>query len=328
LSAPAILAGCPSTGAFQIWQKLCGSLGIEQTLIWSAPGSALLGNTCAPEQSRCLPDYFSGASSERRPPPCTANPCASPLHQQVTEVSKSQAVRSCSAYNIASSALGETPMHARTALNKTGSGLQNRPRAPQNSPGAQVRLASSILHSPEMMPATKKSWFRRRTAEQPRLQDAAALQYINNNRSGPAAPSLCRFRYNSEVTPGETLRRNASEQRDGPCWRLLYSQPITQYERGQRPGSRVNCQTRARTPRAPCKFTEIYENPRAGCARAMRHDFTDQVNSMTCMSRNHPGAGPGNLLLLDGVRHEVRRSETRERASNSSSVPKKTPGPR
>jgi hypothetical protein len=208
LSAPAILAGCPSTGAFQIWQKLCGSLGREQTLIWSAPGSALLSNTCAPEQSRCLPDFFSGASSERRPPPCTANPCASPLHQQVTEVSKSQAVRSCSAYNIASSALGETPMHARTALNKTGSGLQNRPRAPQNSPGAQVRLASCILHSPEMMPAPKKSWCRRRTVEQSRLQDAASLQYINNYRSSPAAPVLCRFRYNLEVTLGETLQRN------------------------------------------------------------------------------------------------------------------------
>ena len=83
-----------------------------------------------------------------------------------------------------------------------------------------MRLASCIPHSPEMLPAPKNSWFRRRTAEQPRLQDAASPQYINNNRSSPAAPDLCRFRYNSEVTPGETLRRNASEQRDGPCWRL------------------------------------------------------------------------------------------------------------
>ena len=176
----------------------------SQTLFWSAPGSPLLSNTCAPEQPRCLPDYFSGASSERRPLPCTANPCASPLHQQVTEVSKSQGFRSCSAYNIASSALGQTPLHAPNALHKTGSRLQFRPRAPQNSPGGRVRLASCIPHSPEMIPEPKNSWFGSRTAEQSQLQDAASLQYINNY----AAPDLCRCRYNSEVTPGETLQRN------------------------------------------------------------------------------------------------------------------------
>ena len=154
----------------------------------------VFNNTCAPEQPRYLPDYFSGASSERRPLLCTANPCASPLHQQVTEVSKSQGVKSCRAYNIASSALGQPPVLPRTALYKTGSRLQFRRRAPQNSPGGRVRLASCIPHSPEMLPAPKNSWFRRRTAEQPRLQDAASLQYINNNRSNPAAPNLCRFR--------------------------------------------------------------------------------------------------------------------------------------
>ena len=152
---------------------------MEQTLIWSAPGSPLLSNTCAPEQSRYLPDCSSGASSERRPLLCTANPCASPLHQQVTEVSKSQGFRSCSAYNIASSALGQTPLHAPNALYKTGSRLQFRPRAPQNSPGGRVRLASCILHSPEMIPEPNKFWFGSRTVEQPQLQDAAAaLQYI------------------------------------------------------------------------------------------------------------------------------------------------------
>jgi hypothetical protein len=59
-----------------------------------------------------------------------------------------------------------------------------------------------------MIPAPKNSWFRSRTAEQSQLQDAASLQDINNNRSSPAAPDLCRFRYNFEVTPGETLQRN------------------------------------------------------------------------------------------------------------------------
>jgi hypothetical protein len=70
------------------------------------------------KRSRYLPDDYSRASSERHPLPCTANPCASPLHQQVTEVSKSQWVKSCSAYNIASGALGETPLHARMHLIK------------------------------------------------------------------------------------------------------------------------------------------------------------------------------------------------------------------
>ena len=166
----------------------------SQTLSWSARAHQYLITHVRQRQPRCLPDYFSGASSERRPLLCTANPCASPLHQQVTEVSKSQGVRSCSTYNIASSALGQTPMHARTALNKTGSGLQNRPRAPQTSPGAQVRLASCIPHSPEMILAPKNSWFGSRTAEQSQLQDAASLQDINNNRSSPAAHDLCRFR--------------------------------------------------------------------------------------------------------------------------------------
>ena len=70
-------------------------------------------------------------------------------------------------------------MHARTALHKTGSGSRFRPRAPQNSPGGRVRLASCILHSPEMIPEPNKFWFGSRTVEQPQLQDAAAaLQYI------------------------------------------------------------------------------------------------------------------------------------------------------
>ena len=86
---------------------------MEQTLIWCALGSPVFNNTCAPEQHRYLPDGFSGASSERRPLLCTANPCASPLHQQVTEVSKSQGLKSCSTYNIASSALGQTPCMPR-----------------------------------------------------------------------------------------------------------------------------------------------------------------------------------------------------------------------
>ena len=172
--------------------------------VFECPCAPVFNNTCVPEQHRYLPDYSSGASSERRPLLCTANPCASPLHQQVTEVSKSQGFRSCSAYNIASSALGQTPLHAPNALYKTGSRLQFRPRAPQNSPGGRVRLASCIPHSPEMIPAPNKSWFGIRTAEQSQLQDAASLQYINNY----AAPDLCRFRYNSEVTPGETLQRN------------------------------------------------------------------------------------------------------------------------
>ena len=166
----------------------------SQTLFWSAPGSPLLSNTCVPEQHRYLPDGFSGASSERRPLLCTANPCASPLHQQVTEVPKSQGFGSCSTYNIASSALGQTPLHAPNALYKTGSRLQFRPRAPQNSPGGRVRLASCIPHSPEMILAPKNSWFGSRTAEQSQLQDAASLQDINNNRSSPAAHDLCRFR--------------------------------------------------------------------------------------------------------------------------------------
>ena len=185
----------------------------SKSLFLSAPAHQYLITHVRQRQSRCLPDYFSGASSERRPLLCTANPCASPLHQQVTKVPKSQGLGSCRAYNIPSSALGQTPLHAPNALYKTGSRLQFRPRAPQNSPGGRVRLASCIPHSPEMLPAPKNSWFGRRTVEQPRLQDAASLQYINNNRSSPAAPDLCRFRYNSEVTPGETLRRNASEQR-------------------------------------------------------------------------------------------------------------------
>ena len=75
--------------------------------------------------------------------------------------------------------LGQTAMHARTALHKTGSGSRFRPRAPQNSPGGRVRLASCILHSPEMIPEPNKFWFGSRTVEQPQLQDAAAaLQYI------------------------------------------------------------------------------------------------------------------------------------------------------
>ena len=176
----------------------------SQTLFWSARAHQYLITHVRQRQSRCLPDYFSEASSERRPLLCTANPCASPLHQQVTEVSKSQGLGSCRAYNIASSALGQTPLHAPNALYETGSRLQFRPRAPQNSPGGRVRLASCILHSPEMILAPKKSWFGSRTAEQSQLQDAASLQYINNY----AAPDLCRFRYNSEVTPGETLQRN------------------------------------------------------------------------------------------------------------------------
>ena len=130
----------------------------------------VFNNTCAPEQPRYLPDSCAGASSERRPLLCTANPCASPLHQQVTEVSESQGFRSCSAYNIASGALGQTAMHARTALHKTGSGSRFRPRAPQNSPGGHVRLASCIPHSPEMLPAPRNSWFRCRTAEQTRFE--------------------------------------------------------------------------------------------------------------------------------------------------------------
>ena len=180
----------------------------SQTLFWSARAHQYLITHVRQRRSRTLPDYSSGVSSERRPLLCTANPCASPLHQQVTEVSKSQGFRSCSAYNIASSALGQTPLHAPNALYKPGSRLQFRPRAPQNSPGGRVRLASCILHSPEMILAPNKSWFRIWTAEQSRLQDAASLQYININRSSPAAPDLCRFRYNSEVTPGETLQRN------------------------------------------------------------------------------------------------------------------------
>jgi hypothetical protein len=154
----------------------------------------VFNNKCAPEQPRYLPDYFSRASSERRPLLCTANPCASPLHQQVTKVPKSQGLGSCRAYNIPSSALGQTPLHAPNALYKTGSRLQFRPRAPQNSPGGRVRLASCIPHSPEMILAPKNSWFGSRTAEQSQLQDAASLQDINNNRSSPAAPDLCRFR--------------------------------------------------------------------------------------------------------------------------------------
>ena len=151
----------------------------SQTLFWSAPAHQYLITHVRHRRSGCLPDHFSGASGERRPLLCTANPCASPLHQQVTEVSKSQGVRSCSAYNIASSALGQTPLHAPNALYKTGSRLQFRPRAPQNSPGGRVRLASCILHSPEMIPEPNKFWFGSRTVEQPQLQDAAAaLQYI------------------------------------------------------------------------------------------------------------------------------------------------------
>ena len=151
----------------------------SQTLFWSARAHQYLITHVRQRRSRCLPDHFSGASSERRPLLCTANPCASPLHQQVTEVSKSQGFRSCSAYNIASSALGQTPLHAPNALYKTGSRLQFRPRAPQNSPGGRVRLASCILHSPEMIPEPNKFWFGSRTVEQPQLQDAAAaLQYI------------------------------------------------------------------------------------------------------------------------------------------------------
>ena len=154
-------------------QNLAGiiaSVRIFANTVLECSCAPVFNNTCVPERSRYLPDYFSGASSERRPLPCTANPCASPLHQQVTEVPKSQGFRSCSAYNIASSALGQTPLHAPNAFNKTGSRLQFRPRAPQNSPGAQVRLASCIPHSPEMLPAPRTSWFRRRTAEQTRFE--------------------------------------------------------------------------------------------------------------------------------------------------------------
>ena len=151
----------------------------SQNAVLECSCAPVFNNTCAPEQPRYLPDYFSGASSERRPLLCTANPCASPLHQQVTEVPKSEGFRSCSAYNIALGALGQTAMHARTALHKTGSGSRFRPRAPQNSPGGRVRLASCILHSPEMIPEPNKFWFGSRTVEQPQLQDAAAaLQYI------------------------------------------------------------------------------------------------------------------------------------------------------
>jgi hypothetical protein len=151
----------------------------SQTLFWSAPGSPLLSNTCVPEQHRYLPDGFSGASSERRPLLCTANPCASPLHQQVAEVSKSQGGRSCRAYNIASSALGQTPLHAPNALYKTGSRLQFRPRAPQGSRQGHVRLAGCDPHSQEMTPAPRNSWFGRRTVELWRFQDAASLHYYN-----------------------------------------------------------------------------------------------------------------------------------------------------
>ena len=77
---------------------------------------------CAREQPRYLPDCYAGASSVRRPMLCTANPCASPLQQQVTELPKSQGVKSCWACKVASSGLGETPMQPRTAIYKTGSG--------------------------------------------------------------------------------------------------------------------------------------------------------------------------------------------------------------
>jgi hypothetical protein len=67
---------------------------MEQTLIWSALGSPLLSNEGVLDKPRRLPDYSSGASSERRPLLCTGDPCASPLQQQVTELPKSQEVKS------------------------------------------------------------------------------------------------------------------------------------------------------------------------------------------------------------------------------------------
>jgi hypothetical protein len=99
-------------------------------------------------------------------------------------------------------------MQPRTAIHKTGSGSRFRPRAPENSPGGRVRLASCIPHSQEMAPAPKKSWFGIRTAELWRFADGGALQYINNYRKNLAAPNLCRFRYNCEKRP-----RNGSRKR-------------------------------------------------------------------------------------------------------------------
>jgi hypothetical protein len=84
-------------------------------------------------------------------------------------------------------------MHAQNAIYKTGSGSRLGPRGPRGSRQARVRLAGCNLQPPEMMPAPKKSWFGSWTAEQTRFEDGRALQYINNYRSNPAAPDLCRI---------------------------------------------------------------------------------------------------------------------------------------
>ena len=139
----------------------------------------VFNNTCAPKQPRYLPDSCAGASSERRPLLCTANPCASPLHQQVTELPKSLGVKSCSTRKLASSGPGEPRGRARNALYNTGAGSGFGPRAPQGSRQGHVRLAGCDPHSQEMTPAPRNSWFGRRTVELWWFQDAASLHYYN-----------------------------------------------------------------------------------------------------------------------------------------------------
>jgi hypothetical protein len=80
-----------------------------QTLFWFAPDQPVLSNNGAPQQSRYLPDCYARASSVRHPLLCTGDPCASPLQQHVTELPKSQELKSCNTCKVASRGLGETP---------------------------------------------------------------------------------------------------------------------------------------------------------------------------------------------------------------------------
>ena len=80
----------------------------------------------------------------------------------------------------------------------------------------------------------------------------------------------------------------------------------------QRPRGRVNCQTRARAPRAHHargKFTEIYRNPRARSTRALCIDFASAKNTVLRRSRHlarikiHPPGHPtcGSVSRSDPI---------------------------
>ena len=72
---------------------------------------------------------------------------------------------------------------------------------------------------------------------------------------------------------------------------------ILEYKARQRPRGRVNCQTRARAPRARDawrKFMEIYGNPRGGPARVSCIDFLPVIGTV----RTTPGVDTTHWILL------------------------------